>query len=51
MQAMGEVSREALIRAIPLTALFALATYTALNIQAYIGDSTTFNKTLSLRLS
>ena len=45
---MGEVSREALIRAIPLTASFALATYLALNIQTYIGDSTTFNRTLGL---
>jgi hypothetical protein len=45
---MGEVSREALIRAIPLTASFALATYTALNIQTHIGDSPTFNKTLGL---
>jgi hypothetical protein len=43
---MGEVSREALIRAIPLTALFALAIYLALNIQTHIGDSTTFNQTL-----
>jgi len=45
---MGEVSREALIRAIPLTASFALATYLALNIQTYIGDSTAFNQTLGL---
>jgi hypothetical protein len=45
---MGEVSREALMRAIPLTALFALATYLALNIQTYIGDSTAFNQTLGL---
>jgi hypothetical protein len=45
---MGEVSREALIRATPLTALFALAAYLALTIQAYIGDSTAFNRTLGL---
>jgi hypothetical protein len=45
---MGEVSREALIRAIPLTASFALATYLALNIQTHIGDSTAFNQTLGL---
>jgi hypothetical protein len=29
-----------------LTIIFALATYTALNIQTHIGDSTTFNQTL-----
>jgi hypothetical protein len=45
---MGEVSREALMRAIPLMASFALATYLALNIQTYIGDSTAFNRTLGL---
>jgi hypothetical protein len=42
------VSREALIRATPLTASFALATYLALNIQTHIGDSTAFNQTLGL---
>jgi hypothetical protein len=31
-----------------LTIIFALATYTALNTQTYIGDSPTFNKTLGL---
>jgi len=31
-----------------LTIIFALATYTALNIQTHIGNSTTFNKTLGL---
>jgi hypothetical protein len=31
-----------------LTIIFALATYTALNIQTHIGDSPTFNKTLGL---
>jgi hypothetical protein len=31
-----------------LIIIFALATYTALNIQTHIGDSTTFNKTLGL---
>jgi hypothetical protein len=31
-----------------LTIIFALATYTALNIQTHIGDSTTFNQTLGL---
>jgi len=31
-----------------LTIVFALATYTALNIQTYIGDLPTFNKTLGL---
>jgi hypothetical protein len=36
----------ALTRIAVLTILFALATYTALTIQTYIGDSTTFNKTL-----
>jgi hypothetical protein len=33
-----------------LIIIFALATYTALNIQTNIGDSTTFNKTLGLDL-
>jgi len=31
-----------------LTIIFALATYTALNIQTHIGDSPTFNRTLGL---
>jgi hypothetical protein len=31
-----------------LTIIFTLTTYTALNIQTYIGDSPTFNKTLGL---
>ena len=43
---MGEVSREALIRAIPLTVLFALAVYIASNIQTYIGNLPAFNQTL-----
>gem|GEM_PF-751319 len=38
----------ALTRIAVLTIIFALATYTALTIQTYIGDSTTFNKTLGL---
>jgi hypothetical protein len=40
---MGEVSREALIRAVPLTALIALATCTTLSIQIHIGKSATLN--------
>jgi hypothetical protein len=44
---MGQ-ARFIIARVIPLTALFALATYTALNIQTHIGDSTTFNQTLGL---
>jgi hypothetical protein len=32
----------------PINSIVALATYTALNIQTHIGDSTTFNKTLDL---
>jgi hypothetical protein len=38
----------ALTRIAVLIIIFALATYTALTIQTYIGDSTTFNKTLGL---
>jgi hypothetical protein len=38
----------ALTRIAALTIIFALATYTALNIQAYISDSPTFNRTLGL---
>jgi len=38
----------ALTRIAVLTIIFALATYTALNIQTHIGDSPTFNKTLDL---
>ena len=38
----------ALTRIAVLTIIFALATYTALNTQTYIGDSPTFNKTLGL---
>jgi hypothetical protein len=38
----------ALTRITVLTIIFALATYTALNIQTHIGDSTTFNQTLGL---
>jgi len=45
---MGEVSREALIRAIPLTASFAPTIYTALTIQPYVSNTTTFNQTLGL---
>jgi len=41
-------ARRVVKHAIPLTALFALATYTALNIQTRIGDSPIFNKTLGL---
>jgi hypothetical protein len=41
-------ARGVITRAILLTASFALATYLALNIQTYIGDSTTFNRTLGL---
>jgi len=41
-------ARRVVKHAIPLTALFAVATYTALNIQTYIGDSPIFNKTLGL---
>jgi hypothetical protein len=48
---MGEVSREALIRATPLTASFAPTIYTALTIQPYVSNTTTFNQALSLRLS
>jgi hypothetical protein len=44
---MGQ-ARKVVKHAIPLMALFALATYTAPNIQTHIGDSTTFNKTLGL---
>jgi|MonGeyMetagenome_1017769.scaffolds.fasta_scaffold46976_2 hypothetical protein len=44
---MGQ-ARFIIARVIPLTALFALATYTALNIQTHIGDSTAFNRTLGL---
>jgi hypothetical protein len=43
-------ARKAIARVIPLTALFALATYLALNIQTCIGDSPIFNKTLGLGL-
>ncbi len=38
----------ALTRIAVLTIVFALATYTALNIQTHIGDSPTFNQTLGL---
>jgi hypothetical protein len=38
----------ALIRTAVLTIIFALATYLALNIQAYISDSPIFNQTLGL---
>ena len=38
----------ALTRIAVLTIIFALATYTALNIQTHIGDSPTFNQTLGL---
>jgi hypothetical protein len=38
----------ALTRIAVLIIIFALATYTALNIQTYIGDSLTFNQTLGL---
>jgi len=38
----------ALTRIAVLTIIFALATYTALNIQTYIGDSPIFNQTLGL---
>jgi len=38
----------ALTRIAVLTIVFALATYTALNTQTHIGDSTTFNQTLGL---
>jgi len=38
----------ALTRIAVLIIIFALATYLALSIQAYIGDSTTFNQTLGL---
>jgi hypothetical protein len=41
-------ARFIIARVIPLTALFTLATYTALTIQTHIGDSTTFNQTLGL---
>jgi hypothetical protein len=41
-------ARKVVKHVIPLTALFALATYTALTIQTYIGDSPTFNQTLGL---
>jgi len=44
---MGGVLR-ALTRIAVLIIIFALATYTALNIQTHIGDSPTFNKTLDL---
>jgi hypothetical protein len=44
---MGQ-ARFIIARVIPLTALFTLATYTALNIQAYISDSPIFNQTLGL---
>jgi hypothetical protein len=38
----------ALTRVAVLTIIFALATYTALSIQTYIGDSPIFNQTLGL---
>jgi len=41
-------ARRVVKHAIPLTALFALATYTVLNIQTCIGDSPIFNQTLGL---
>jgi len=44
---MGQ-TRRVKARVIPLTALFTLATYTALNIQTCIGDSPIFNQTLGL---
>jgi len=44
---MGQ-ARRVVKHTIPLTALFALATYTALTIQPYVNSSTTFNKTLGL---
>jgi hypothetical protein len=44
---MGQ-ARFIIARAIPLTALFALVTYTALTIQPYVSDSPIFNKTLGL---
>ncbi len=44
---MGGVLR-ALTRIAVLTIIFALATYTALNIQTCIGDSPIFNQTLGL---
>jgi hypothetical protein len=44
---MGQ-ARRVKARVIPLTALFALATYTALTIQPYVSDSPIFNKTLGL---
>jgi predicted membrane channel-forming protein YqfA (hemolysin III family) len=37
-----------LARIAVFTIIFALATYTALTIQTYIGDSPTFNQTLGL---
>jgi hypothetical protein len=44
---MGQ-ARRVIARTTPLTALFVLATCVALSMQTYIGDSTTFNKTLGL---
>jgi len=44
---MGQ-ARRVIARTTPLTILFTLATYTALNIQTHIGDSPTFNQTLGL---
>jgi len=42
---MGQ-ARRVIARVIPLTVLFALATYVALTIQPYVSDSPIFNKTL-----
>jgi len=41
-------ARKVVKHVIPLTALFALATYVALTIQPYVNNSTTFNQTLGL---
>jgi len=42
---MGQ-ARRVIARTTPLTALFTLAAYLALNIQTYIGGSSIFNQTL-----